>query len=55
MDDGTGFSMDQIRRGNGLENMQKRADRIGGKLEINTNDKKGTIIRFTVKIPQSEG
>ena len=54
-DDGKGFSPDRIKKGNGLENMQKRADRIQGVLEINGNDFKGTLVRFWVKIPQSEG
>lgn len=54
-DDGKGFSPEKIKKGNGLENMQKRADRIQGVLEIHGNEQEGTVIRFWVKIPQSEG
>lgn len=43
-DNGNGFDIKTINLGNGLENMQKRIDEIGGKLSIHSNINKGTKI-----------
>lgn len=48
-DNGTGFDPDHIRPfANGLENMKKRMNDIGGKLQLNTE--KGTCILLTADI-----
>ena len=39
-DNGKGFDAVMVRRGNGLENMQKRADEIGAKLTIQSKQMK---------------
>ncbi len=49
-DNGKGFAYDELTRKNGLLNMTKRAQKIGGTLEIQS--KKGTKIRFTGALSQ---
>ena len=46
-DDGIGFDMDQVEKGSGLNNMKKRIEQIGGKLELSSN-KQGTTVEFVV-------
>ncbi|WP_161971809.1 tetratricopeptide repeat-containing sensor histidine kinase [Algoriphagus kandeliae] len=43
-DDGKGFDKEKVQLGNGLSNMQKRADEIGGKLEIKAQIGVGTEV-----------
>jgi len=45
-DDGAGFDGSKKHMGNGLVNMQRRADEINSKLNIITSEKKGTVIRL---------
>ncbi len=42
-DNGKGFDAVMVRRGNGLENMQKRADEIGAKLVLQSKENGGAI------------
>jgi signal transduction histidine kinase len=50
-DNGLGFDQGQIRRGgNGLKNMHKRADELGGVLHINTAPGNGTELNFKLPI-----
>ena len=50
-DDGIGFDLSQRHSGNGLENMMKRAETIGGNLRIESRrDTVGTIIQFSGKL-----
>jgi ligand-binding sensor domain-containing protein/two-component sensor histidine kinase len=49
-DDGKGIDENNIRYGNGLKNMQDRADTLGGKLYIKSIDSKGTVIRFVGRL-----
>lgn len=49
-DDGRGFDPAQVKSGNGLENMQHRAEVIGGKLAIHSAIGEGTVIEFSGKI-----
>jgi len=49
-DNGKGFSTENLRKGNGLDNMKHRADLIKGKLTINSEKHKGTTIDFIGKI-----
>lgn len=46
-DNGTGFDITSVEAGNGLENMQKRINEIGGVFEIDSSKKTGTNIRIT--------
>lgn len=51
LDDGKGFKLNPgCTSGNGLINMQKRAEEIGGKLEINTAPGKGTRVQLRVRL-----
>lgn len=50
-DDGKGFDIDAVKKGHGLDNMNSRAARLGGKLYIDSRQSKGTFIslRFPIK------
>lgn len=48
-DDGRGFDPGQVERGLGLTNMQDRARRLGGKMEIEPREPSGT--NHTLRIP----
>ncbi len=52
-DNGKGFSPQTVKRGNGLMNMETRAKRLNGHLDIITAPANGTMIKLTLKIPQS--
>ena len=43
-DNGKGFDLDAVGKGNGLTNMRKRAEMLKGRLTINTSQGKGTEI-----------
>jgi signal transduction histidine kinase len=43
-DNGKGFDAVMVRRGNGLENMQKRADEIGAKLVVQSKENGGVSV-----------
>ena len=47
-DNGKGFDLDSVKRGNGLTNMQKRIADIGGEIQINTQLETGTEIKIIV-------
>lgn len=49
-DNGVGFDMENIRKGNGLENMQKRAEEMGASLELASGAQQGTRLRLGVKV-----
>ena len=50
-DDGVGFDVDTIleRGGIGLTNMQERAAKLGGSLQVSSTPEKGTNIKFNVQ------
>lgn len=48
-DNGHGFNVSIADSGNGLNNMQKRADAMQGKLQVNSSEEKGTSV--ILKIP----
>jgi len=54
-DDGRGFDMQTVNRGNGINNMQVRTGRLNGKLYIDSRKDKGTMLNLTFKIPQNRG
>ena len=47
-DDGTGFIESESKAGNGLFNMRKRADELGGSLQIESGAGKGTLITLLI-------
>jgi signal transduction histidine kinase len=49
-DNGKGFDEKIIKKGNGLENMQKRADEIGAKLILSSKKNEGTSLLLQCKI-----
>lgn len=49
-DNGKGFDSVMVRRGNGLKNMQKRADEIGAKLMVQSKLDEGTSVLLQYKI-----
>jgi len=50
-DDGQGFDIHNVKKGHGIDNMNVRANRIHGKLYIDSRQKKGTIINLTFRLP----
>ena len=52
-DNGKGFDQGTILLGNGLYNMQKRADELGGKVEIKSGLGQGTTVKLTWPLPGS--
>jgi two-component system, NarL family, sensor kinase len=48
-DDGKGFDITQIKKGNGLQNVQSRVDYLKGTMEINSIPGKGAT--FNIEIP----
>jgi signal transduction histidine kinase len=47
-DNGKGFNLDKVNSGNGIANMKKRIDDIGGTISIDSATPKGTKIRMTI-------
>jgi signal transduction histidine kinase len=54
-DNGTGYDAQTIKKGNGLTNIQRRAERIGAALEIASGQSKGTTVKLKIKIPPNGG
>ncbi len=54
-DNGTGFNEEHIKKGNGLNNIQRRAERIGAGLASVSNEKEGTLVTVKIKIPSNGG
>lgn len=52
-DDGVGFDPSAVQRGDGLRNIEERAHRVGGILEISPADGKGTL--HSLRIPRGRG
>ena len=51
-DDGKGFDVQTIKRGNGLNNMQKRATELGGDFNMQSKLGSGCLISLKLKITQ---
>jgi two-component system NarL family sensor kinase len=51
-DNGSGFNMGapSVRHGNGLENMRKRVENLGGQFEIVSAPQRGTLLRAVLKL-----
>lgn len=52
-DDGKGFEPEGCTKGNGLKNMMERISCIGGTLNIESKNGKGTSVKFSVDLIQS--
>lgn len=52
MDDGKGFDINKINKGNGLVNLLNRADAIKGKLDIESKEGSGTIVSLRFNTTQ---
>jgi len=50
-DNGIGFDMSTVRKGNGLGNLKRRAEKLGGTMEVISAPGKGTSIQFRARIP----
>ena len=50
IDNGIGFDMTTVKKGNGLLNMRKRADEAGAILSVQSAPGKGTVILLQCKI-----
>ncbi len=48
IDNGKGFAMDDIERGNGLHNMNKRSIDLGGSCTIESQPQQGTMVRLEI-------
>lgn len=53
-DNGKGFDRQKSSKGHGIQNMQTRAERLSGKLYIDSRIDKGTILNLTFKIPKEK-
>lgn len=53
-DDGLGFDVKAVKKGNGVNNMQVRAGRLNGKIYIDSFIGRGTIISLTFRVPRSK-
>ena len=49
-DNGKGFDMQSIQRGNGLRTMSERAKKMKGNLKITSETGKGTLVRLEIPI-----
>jgi ligand-binding sensor domain-containing protein/signal transduction histidine kinase len=54
-DNGKGFDMTTVKRGNGLNNMAIRAKRINGTLAVDAARGQGTTLTLRFKIPRNRG
>ncbi len=52
-DNGKGFDIDKIKKGNGLNNLEKRAKEIGGQITIKSEPGKGTCINLMMVLKKS--
>ena len=54
MDNGKGFDTQAVRQGGlGLITMTERAERLGGRLEIDSSPGAGTLIRMRIDRPEA--
>jgi len=54
-DNGIGFDPEMIKKGNGLDNMKKRAEEIGALLHLKSSPGKGTRLSLVYKLPLGRG
>ncbi len=49
-DDGRGFDLATVRRGDGLTNLEQRAEALGGKISIESVPAQGTTVRIALPL-----
>ncbi len=49
-DDGCGFAAQQVATGNGLRNLHRRAETLGGSVNVDSTIGRGTTVRFRAKL-----
>jgi len=49
-DDGVGVNLATVKKGNGLKNIQRRVNELGGHFDINSSPGKGTHCNFTIPL-----
>jgi len=54
-DNGSGFDIDSISRGNGLGNMQQRAETLKGKFQVQSKPGNGTSVQVVIPLPNISG
>ena len=54
-DNGKGFDKNNIQKGNGMNNVKRRADRIAAMLYTESTENMGTMVTLTIKIPPGGG
>ena len=54
-DNGVGFATDGVRPGYGLDNMQQRAQELGGRFEIESAPGEGTSVRVALPMQEVDG
>lgn len=52
IDNGIGFDEKNIKSGNGLGNMRKRAESLSGEIKIDSKSQEGTQVRLTIPVSQ---
>lgn len=50
-DDGVGFELNKVSKGNGLDNIERRAKNLHGKIEIRANEGKGVSVELVFPLP----
>jgi signal transduction histidine kinase len=53
-DNGIGFDLASVRHGSGLRNMRERVSAAGGYITIQSEPRRGTIVRGAVALPTHE-
>ena len=48
-DNGIGFDFETVKKGNGLTNIKKRGEEMGGRVEINSNPDSGTVVKVFLR------
>lgn len=54
-DNGIGFDMDSVSRGNGLSNMRQRAETLKGNFQVDSTPGYGTIVHVKIPLPNISG
>jgi signal transduction histidine kinase len=53
-DDGSGFAVDQARKGIGLVAMRERAELMGGSLKFTPRPQGGTVVKLSIPLERME-
>lgn len=50
-DDGVGFELNKVRKGNGLDNIERRANNLHGEIAIRAREGKGVSVELVIPLP----